>query len=101
MYRCVPQKRLDQRIGHLGIGDMKLVHRDVGPDVMFQRERVQSVERGGAALSLSFAATLWRIAEERGTKRGVWEEMAREAEEKQSGMPQKPTLVLLERANIR
>lgn len=56
---------------------MELVHRDVGPDAMFQRERVQSVERGGAALSLSFAATLWRVAEERGTERGVWEEMAR------------------------
>lgn len=85
----------------MGIGDMELVHRDVGPDAMFQRERVQNVERGGAALSLSFAAILWRVAEERGIKRSVWEEMAREAEEKQSVMPQKPTLVLLERANIR
>lgn len=44
---------------------------------------------------------IWKVAEKRGTERGAWEEMAKEVEEKQSVMPQKSILVLLERANIR
>lgn len=36
---------------------MELVHEDMGPDEILQRERVHTEERGGAALSLSLAAT--------------------------------------------
>lgn len=43
MYNFVAQRsRLDWRVGHLGIGDMELVHKDVGPDEIFWRSR----ERG-------------------------------------------------------
>lgn len=52
------KRRLDQKTGHLGIGDMELVHKDVCPVEIFQREGVQSEQRGGAALSLSFAPRL-------------------------------------------
>lgn len=56
MYRCVPQnRRLDQRIGHVGIGDMELVHKVVGPDAIFQREGAECGQRRS-----SFAATFGR-----------------------------------------
>ena len=45
---------------------MELEQEDVGPDEIFQRQRVQTEERGEAALSLSFAATVRRGKEERG-----------------------------------
>lgn len=45
---------------------MELEQEDVGPDEIFQRQRVQTEERGEAALSLSFAATVRGEKEERG-----------------------------------
>lgn len=60
MYRCVPQnRRLDQRIGHLGIGDMELVRKDVGPDAIFQREGAECGQRR-SSFAPGFAATFGR-----------------------------------------
>lgn len=47
---------------------MELVQEDVGPDEIFQRERVQTEEKGEAALSLNFAAT-FRGKQRRGGQR--------------------------------
>ena len=74
---------------------MELEQEDVGPDEIFQSQRVQTEERGAAALSLSFAATVRRGKEERGAGM-AWEVMAREVKEKQEDvMPPRPILMLL------
>lgn len=55
---------------HLGIGDIELVHKDVGPDKVLGE--VQSKERGGAAVSLSFAASRSEGDRERSLGRSGW-----------------------------
>ena len=65
---CSSEEESELEDWTLGIGDMELVQEDVGPDEIFQRERVQTDEKREAALSLNFAAT-FRGKQRRGGQR--------------------------------
>lgn len=77
----------------MGIDDMALVHKDVGPDEIFQRERESAAVRRG---SLACEELPHLEGSREGDRERAFEEMAREVEGNQERMAsQKPKLELL------
>lgn len=94
---CCRRGRLDWRPGLLGVGDTS-GYIEMWAQMKPSGERENRVRRGrGRRLEPELCCHIYKAAE-----RGLWEETTREVEKKQeSAMPQKSTLMLLERATIR